>query len=269
MPTNRRRSFESRDTGRGREDSYSGGYTPFEKIGVEERYKTPGAFNFESLEEKYPTRQVVPMVPSYVRREIDEDLLEQKEQLAAQKAREAQASIYESQLNERILSAEQVPLARAAFSQLNPQDPNYPQKRDEILMNYPYAENDTSFMRSIVGRNDRTYDNYSKKNIGANMTLDEYGKAVKEIVDIERAAKDLGEEPSDAQKKYMGYRASQIKQFEGQQVGVEPVSPTQQPALAPNKIQTNISPKNQEALQWLQQNPDHPRAAEVKRKLGI
>jgi hypothetical protein len=170
------------------------------------------------------------MVPTYIQQELDEDLLERKEQLATQRYREAQASIYESQLNERILMSEQVPLARKAFSELNPQDPNYPQKRDEILMNYPYAENDPAFMRSIVGRNDRTYDNWSKKNMGAStMTLDDYGKAVREIVDMERAAEELGEEPSPAQKKYMGYRAAQIKQFESQQEGVEPVNPAQQP----------------------------------------
>jgi len=250
-------------------ESNDSGFTLADRLSQSVLSQTPDAFSYAELDKKYPTRQVRPMVPTYIQQELDEDLLEQKEQLAMQKAREAQASIYESQLNERILSAEQVPLARAAFSQLNPQDPNYPQKRDEILMNYPYAENDVSFMRSIVGRNDRTYDNYFKKNIATNMTLDDYGKAVKEIVDIERAAAELGEEPSDAQKKYMGFRASQIKQFESQQGVIEPVSPTQQPALAPNTIQRNISPKNQEALQWLQQNPNHPRAAEVKRKLGI
>jgi len=221
-----------------------GGITPLERISQANLARTPEAFSYAELDKKYPTRQVRPMVPTYIQRELDEDLLEQKEQLAMQKAREAQASIYESQLNERILSAEQVPMARAAFSQLNPQDPSYPQKRDEILMNYPYAENDASFMRSIVGRNDRTYDNYSKKNIGTNMTLDDYGKAVKEIVDIERAAAELGEEPSDAQKKYMGFRASQIKQFESQQGAVEPVSPAQQPALAPTTgAQGNLSVK--------------------------
>jgi hypothetical protein len=182
-------------------ESNDSGFTLAQRLSQSVLSQTPEAFSYAELDKKYPTRQVRPMVPTYIQRELDEDLLEQKEQLAAQKAREAQASIYESQLNERILSAEQVPLARAAFSQLNPQDPNYPQKRDEILMNYPYAENDVSFMRSIVGRNDRTYDNYSKKNIGAAMTLDEYGKAVKEIVDIERSAAELGEEPSDAQKK--------------------------------------------------------------------
>ena len=199
-------------------DIFEGGVTPLERISEANLARTPEAFSYAELDKKYPTRQVRPIIPTYIQRELDEDFLEQKEQLAMQKAREAQASIYESQLNERILSAEQVPLARAAFSQLNPQDSNYLQKRDEILTNYPYAENDTSFMRTIVGRNDRTYDNWAKKNIGVSpMNLDDYGKAVKEIGDIERAARDLGEEPSDAQKKYMGYRAAQIKQFESQQ----------------------------------------------------
>lgn len=226
-------------------DVLEGGYTPFQRIAQSALSRTPEAFDYSELEKKYPTRKVTPMVSPYIQRKLDEDLLEQKEQLAMQKAREAQASIYESQLNERILSAEQVPLARAAFSQLNPQDSNYLQKRDEILTNYPYAENDTSFMRTIVGRNDRTYDNWAKKNIGVSaMNLDDYGKAVKEIGDIERAAKELGEEPSDAQKKYMGYRAAQIKQFESQQGGMEPVSPVQQPALTPaTGAQGNLSVK--------------------------
>jgi hypothetical protein len=214
-------------------DIFEGGLTPAQMIMQSELAQTPSAFSYADLDKKYPTRQVTPMVPTYIQQRMDEDLIERKEQLAAQKAREAQASIYESQLNERILAAEQVPLARAAFSQLNPQDPNYPQKRDEILMNYPYAENDVSFMRSIVGRNDRTYDNYSKKNIATSMTLDDYGKAVKEIVDMERAAEELGEELSPAQKKYRGLRISQMKQFESRQGVGEPVSPTQPPALAP------------------------------------
>jgi hypothetical protein len=225
-------------------ESNDSGFTLADRLSQSVLSQTPDAFSYAELDKKYPTRQVRPMVPTYIQQELDEDLLEQKEQLAAQKAREAQASIYESQLNERILSAEQVPLARAAFSQLNPQDPNYPQKRDEILMNYPYAENDVSFMRSIVGRNDRTYDNYSKKNIGTNMTLDDYGNAVKEIVEMERAATALGEELSPAQKKYRGLRISQIKQFESQQGGMESVSPAQQPALAPTTgAQGNLSVK--------------------------
>lgn len=227
------------------DESNNSGFTLAQRLSQSTLSQTPEAFSYAELDKKYPTRQVRPMLPTYIQREIDEDLLEQKEQIAMQKAREAQASIYESQLNERILSAEQVPLARAAFSQLNPQDPNYLQKRDEILTKYPYAENDASFMRSIVGRNDRTYDNWAKKNIGTSaMTLDDYGKAVKEIGDIERAAKELGEEPSDAQKKYMGYRAAQIRQFESQQGGMEPVSPVQQPALTPTTgTQGNLSVK--------------------------
>jgi hypothetical protein len=42
----------------------------------------------------------------------------------------------------------------------------------------------------------------------------------------------------------MEFRASQIKQFESQQGGMEPVSPIQQPALAPTTgAQGNLSVK--------------------------
>ena len=246
-----------------------GGYTPFQRIAQSALASAPETFDYSELDKKYPMRQVTPMVPSYIQQEMDEDRIAQKEDLATQRIREAQASIYESQLNEQIAQAEQVPLAREYFSTLNPQSADWPEQRDTGFSQFPLIEG-SAFAKSRIASMDRLYDNWAKKNIGVSaMNLDDYGKAVKEIGDIERAAKELGEEPSDAQKKYIGYRAAQIRQFESQQGGMEPVSPAQQPALAPNKIQTNISPKNQEALQWLQQNPNHPRAAEVKRKLGI
>jgi hypothetical protein len=159
MPT-RRRGTTIDDLG-----IFEGGLTPAQMIMQSELAQTPSAFSYADLDKKYPTRQVTPMVPTYIQQQLDQDLLERKEQLATQRYREAQASIYESQLNEKIQAAEQIPLARQAFSQLNPQDPKYPQMRDEILMNYPYVEGDTAFMKSIVGRNDRVYENYFKKNL--------------------------------------------------------------------------------------------------------
>ena len=168
----------------------------------------------------------------------------QKEALASQRIREAQASIYESKLNEDIATAEQIPLAREYFSKLNPQSADWPEQRDAGFAQLPLIEG-SAFAKSRIASMDRLYDNWAKKNIGVSaMTLDDYGKAVKEITDIERAATALGEKPSDAQKKYMGYLASQIKQFESQQGGMEPVSPTQQPALAPTTgAQGNLSVK--------------------------
>ena len=170
-------------------DSSSSGYSPYEEIWQSAISQTPGVFDYAELDKKYPTRQVRPIVPPYIQRQLNEDLLEQKEQLATQRIRDAQASIYESQLNEKLQTADQVILAREAFSQLNPQDPDYPNKRDKIFMDLPFAENDTSFMKSVVGRNDRLYENYFKKNLAIqNLTLKDLDDSYKTIQGIEQAA---------------------------------------------------------------------------------
>lgn len=166
-----------------------GGYNPLQRAIQSELSRTPGAFDYSELDAKYPMRQVTPMVPSYIQQEMEDDRLAQKEALATQRIREAQASIYESKLNEQIEMADQVKLAREAFSQLDPQDPNYPDKRDKIFMDLPFAENDTSFMKSVVGRNDRLYENYFKKNLAIqNLTLKDLDDSYKTIQGIEQAA---------------------------------------------------------------------------------
>jgi hypothetical protein len=174
-------------------DDFDGGVSLARRLTQSTLSKSPESFDYSELDKKYPTRQVRPMTPTYIQRQLDEDLLEQKEQFATQRIREAQASIYESQLNEKIQAAEQIPLARQAFSQLNPQDPKYPQMRDEILMNYPYVEGDTAFMKSIVGRNDRVYENYFKKNLAVkNLTLKDLDDSYKTIQAIEESAANRG-----------------------------------------------------------------------------
>jgi hypothetical protein len=179
-------------------DSSSSGYSPYEEIWQSTISQTPGVFDYAELDKKYPTRQVRPIVPPYIQRQLNEDLLEQKEQLATQRIRDAQASIYESQLNEKLQTADQVILAREAFSQLNPQDPNYPDKRDKIFMDLPFAENDTSFMKSVVGRNDRLYENYFKKNLAVqNLTLKDLDDSYKTIQAIEASAADRGLSPME------------------------------------------------------------------------
>jgi hypothetical protein len=192
MPT-RRRGTTIDDLG-----IFEGGLTPAQMIMQSELAQTPSAFSYADLDKKYPTRQVTPMVPTYIQQQLDQDLLERKEQLATQRYREAQASIYESQLNEKLQTADQVILAREAFSQLNPQDPSYPDKRDKIFMDLPFAENDTSFMKSVVGRNDRLYENYFKKNLAVqNLTLKDLGDSYKTIQAIEASAADRGLSPME------------------------------------------------------------------------
>jgi hypothetical protein len=186
MPKNKYNSI-------GEIDLSSSGYSPYEEIWQSAISQTPGVFDYAELDKKYPTRQVRPIVPPYIQRQLNEDLLEQKEQLATQRIRDAQASIYESQLNEKLQTANQVILAREAFSQLDPQDPNYPDKRDKIFMDLPFAEDDTSFMKSVVGRNDRLYENYFKKNLAVkNLTLKDLDDSYKTIQAIEESAANRG-----------------------------------------------------------------------------
>ena len=242
-------------------DILEGGYTPFQRMAQSALSRTPEAFDYSELEKKYPTRKVTPMVSPYIQNQLNEDRIAQKEALASQRIREAQASIYESKLNEDIATAEQIPLAREYFSKLNPQSADWPEKRDAGFAQLPLIEG-SAFAKSRIASMDRLYDNWAKKNIGVSaMTLDDYGKAVKEIVDIERAATALSEKPSDAQKKYMGYLAAQIKQFESQQGGMEPVSPTQRPNASTSIDDEEVSV----ARRIIAKNPQ--RKDEINRRL--
>jgi len=176
--------------------------------------QTPGAFDYAELDKKYPTRQVRPILPEYIQQEMEDERIARKEKLANQRIREAQASIYESKLNEDIATAEQVQLAREAFSQLNPQDPEYPNKRDKIFMDLPYAEGDSAFMKSIVGRNDRLYENYFKKNLAIkNLTTKDVGEALKEIAKFEEIKNARGTEYSPTEQKYVDQLMSQVDSF--------------------------------------------------------
>ena len=203
-------------------DDFDGGVSLARRLTQSTLSQSPESFNYSELDKKYPTRQVRPMTPTYIQRQLDEDLLEQKEQMASQRIREAQASIYESQLNEKLQTADQVILAREAFSQLNPQDPDYPNKRDKIFMDLPFAENDASFMKSVVGRNDRLYENYFKKNLAiSDMTLKDYGESLKEIANTQKLAEERGTGLSPAEQNFIDFHQQRILQFNNQKgVGI-------------------------------------------------
>lgn len=188
--------------------------------------QTPGAFDYAELDKKYPTRQVRPILPEYIQQEMEDERIARKEKFANQRIKEAQASIYESKLNEDIATAEQVQLAREAFSKLNPQDPEYPNKRDKIFMDLPYAEGDSAFMKSIVGRNDRLYENYFKKSLAVqNLTLKDLDDSYKIIQGITESSAGKGLSPmeDDLIKLHKARIKSGI-----QQQGVRVNEPTQQ-----------------------------------------
>jgi hypothetical protein len=144
-------------------DLYEGGYTPWERAGQVALSRTPEAFSYGSLEEKYPTRQVMPMVPSYIQNQLDEENLARKSNEVALRVREAQLNTYDSKLNEDRAIAEQVIQARPEFASLNPQDPDYQEKRDQLLIKYPMIEDSKEFMARTVGRLDRINERYINK----------------------------------------------------------------------------------------------------------
>ena len=165
-----------------------GGYTPFQRIAQSALASAPETFDYSELDKKYPMRQVTPMVPSYIEQEMEEDRIAQKETLATQRIREAQASIYESQLNEQIAQAEQVPLAREYFSTLNPQSADWPEQRDAAFAQFPLIEG-SAFAKSRIASMDRLHDNWAKKNLGVNnITIKDIEDANESIMKIEKLA---------------------------------------------------------------------------------
>jgi hypothetical protein len=220
-------------------DLYEGGYTPWERAGQAALSRTPEAFNYGSLEEKYPTRQVMPMVPSYVQNQIDDEAIARKEREVSLKVRQAQLNTYDSKLNEEASIAEQVQLARPEFASLNPQDADYQNKRDQLLIKYPMVESSNDFMRSTVARLDRINDSYNRKikPTQTDVTIDDVSKAMGEISKYNELISGRGEGvgPSPEEEFYLGEQQRIIDRYKEQR-GIAP-----KPALTPSTEQFSFS----------------------------
>jgi len=218
-------------------DLYEGGYTPFERAGQAALSRTPEAFEYAGLEEKYPTRQVMPMVPSYIQNQIDDETIARKEREVSLKVRQAQLNTYDSKLNEEASIAEQVQLARPEFASLNPQDAEYQNKRDQLLIKYPMVESSSDFMRSTVARLDRINDSYNRKikPTQTDVTMDDVSKAMGEISKYNELISGRGEGvgPSQEEEFYLGEQQRIIDRYKEQR-GITPKQTTisPQPALA-------------------------------------
>lgn len=187
MPRDRRRTSIS-DI-----DLYQGGYTPWERAGQVALSQAPEAFDYAALEDRYPTRRVMPMVPSYIQNQIDEENIMRKSNEVALKVRQAQLNNYDSKLNEEAAIADQVQMARPEFASLNPQDQDYQAKRDQLLIKYPMVESSNDFMRSTVARLDRINDSYNRKiKPEKEFDLEEAHKIMKNQFEIDQMAKEQG-----------------------------------------------------------------------------
>lgn len=228
MPRDRR---DRRKTSISEIDLYEGGYTPWERAGQAALSRTPEAFEYATLEEKYPTRQVMPMVPSYIQNQIDEENIIRKSNEVALKVRQSQLDNYDSKLNEESAIAEQVKLARQRFAMLNPQDPDYQNKRDQIFIDLPYSEFSDDFRNGTVARLDRVNERYMSKlkPTKTDVTIDDVSKAMGEISKYNELISGRGEGvgPSPEEEFYLGEQQRIIDRYK-EQMGVAP-----KPALTP------------------------------------
>lgn len=145
-------------------DLYRGGLTPFERAGRLALSREPKAFNYSELEETYPTRQVRPLIPEYIQRELDEQELERKAAEIEVRRREAQLNIYDSQLNQERERLRQVPLARQALSQLDPADPDFIVKLSDIQNKLPLASEDTQVSTYLINPLLRRHESMQRNN---------------------------------------------------------------------------------------------------------
>ncbi len=225
-------------------DLYEGGYTPWERTSQAALSRTPEAFNYGSLEEKYPTRQVMPMVPSYIQNQLDEENLARKSNEVALRVREAQLNTYDSKLNEDRSIAEQVIQARPEFASLNPQDPDYQEKRDQLLIKYPMIEDSQEFMSRTVGRLDRINERYINK-----IKPPTSGDAYKEYEDAYKnmnaltASKDKSEFTSEDEI-YMSIQAQRMDAAKARMGAVNQPTPKQQGIPEPSMPSTTSTPTN-------------------------
>jgi hypothetical protein len=201
--------------------------------------QTPGAFDYAQLDKKYPTLQVRPILPTYIQQDMDEKRIAQKEALATQRIREAQASIYESQLNEQIAQAEQVPLAREYFSKLNPQSADWPEQRDTAFAQFPLIEG-SAFAKSRIASMDRLYDNWAKKNLSPDAAKEKYKKAMNEKLKIQELRGGTVTDPSELE--YISMLDQEINDSK-LKMGLQPTAP-QQGAAIPSAKEGKIYRQN-------------------------
>ena len=135
--------------------------------------------------------------------------------------------LYESQLNEQIAQAEQVPLAREYFSKLNPQSADWPEQRDAAFAQFPLIEG-SAFAKSRIASMDRLHDNWAKKNLSPDAAREKYKKAMNEKLKIQELRGGTVTDPSELE--YISMLDQEINDSK-LKMGLQPTAPKQGAAI--------------------------------------
>jgi hypothetical protein len=243
------------------------------------------SFDYSQLDEMYPIKSIRGRIQLEERRRNEDpyreediayrtSIIKQRESELGLKKAARDLDMYEAQINREDAMLEQIPVARQKLSDLDVRDPDFINKAYDIQEQHPLAFESEKFQKYIfqpmLNRNSRLT---TRRQDGV-VTQEGLYKAMGEIAKYNQLidARGEGVGASPEEDRYLGYLQNQIDQFYAQRGMENPnvTAPIQtQEMVSPMGMQKNISPKYDEALQWLQQNPDHPMAGAVKQKLGI
>jgi len=244
-------------------------------------------FDYSKLEEDYPVTTIAEdfIIKEMKRQEqkglqdeinYRKSLIEDRASQLELKKAARDLDMYESQINREDAMLEQIPIARQKLAELDVRDPNFINKAYDIQDEHPMAFESQEFQKYVfqpmLNRNSRL----SGRRQEGIITQAEAKQAMDEIMKYETLKENTypDEEHTPELQKYLGIQQNTLNQFYSQRGMANPMGATMpqqggiapQPALAPSPSR-NISPKAQEALQWLEQNPTHPSAEGVRAKL--
>lgn len=229
------------------------------------------SYAYDELDQKYPVAATRPIAPAWIQDEIDEEELQRKSAEIAYKEKQYKMQLMDSQLNRENARLTQAPLIRKELSSLNPQSDDFQKQLIDTYQRYPIGYEDEGLQKSIIQPLMNTHNqyiqnkNYMERLSQRPMTVTEMDKANDLYFDLSMM-KQNGEPMSQAQEDMLLNLESRMSSSGSTR---QPSAQPQQQSINPATQQRNYSPKQQEALQWLQQNPNDPRAELIKRKLGI
>lgn len=251
------------------DDTYSGAQKALQSAIA--RDPNAYAYSYGELDKKYPVAATRPIAPAWIQDEIDEQELQRKSAEIAYKEKQYRMQLMDSQLNRENARLTQAPLLRKELAKLNPQSDDFQQKYFEVAEKYPMAIESEEVRKVFVEPLMNTHNqyinnkNYMERLNQRPMSVTEMDKANNLYFDLS-TMKAAGEPMSQAQEDMLLNLESRMSSSGSTR---QPSTQSQQQVVNPQTQQRNYSPKQQEALQWIQQNPNDPRAELIKRKLGI
>lgn len=111
---------------------------------------TPAAFEYGSLDEKYPIQQTRPITPPWIQDEIDQENLKRKTAEVGMKQKKYDMMMLDAKLSEENLRLTQAPEVMKRIGTLNPQSDTYQQDYIKLAQELPYGFNDKNIQDYVM-----------------------------------------------------------------------------------------------------------------------